>query len=280
MNDLLNDLDCIIKKIKPKTMKDLLNEYIEKYKNDFDDEIVDRAVKYIDDMVMFSTIPLKKKSKEDMDPDVLDGLRLDILRAYMDAVYSTMCIGLEKIRKNSLAKGYKKFRKEKDFCVAFNFGDNDFGADIEEAANMYADSYNYKLGCIDHYTDKEFEQIKDKSLYVKDINAMEGLDFIKNILKTGFRASYVKDNCTRQIDVEVINPDNLFEHAKKLTEYLNFDDDTRWYIGTVDDVQDKIMEEFKSHVSNPETTNISNIWLNGECLFMAVIDGEMKVWIR
>ena len=32
MNDLLNNLDCILKKIKPKTMKDLLNEYIEKYK--------------------------------------------------------------------------------------------------------------------------------------------------------------------------------------------------------------------------------------------------------
>lgn len=257
-------------------MKTILENYISEYQKEFDDDVVNAAVKYINNTGMFSDIPFTSKDKD----DIKDAVRVDTFRAFMAGVSRTLYIGEDKVRKNSEEKRYKKFRKEKDFCVAFYFGDNDFGSDIEEAAKMYAKSYNYVLGCIDNYTDEEFEQIKDKSLYVKDIDKLEDTKIIKSILKTGFCSSYMKDYCTHIINIEKLDHDAIFSHANELIDYLNFEKDRHWFIGTIDDVSDKIMDKFKSHVDNPEITNISNIWLNGECLFMAVIDGEMKVWVR
>lgn len=259
---------------------DILDSYINTYRDECADNVVDSAVNYIHNAVSFTKTTTKIFNRGDS-TDIDDYINTDMLTAYMTGVRYAVENNIDDIKTKNKEKQYHSYRKNKDFCVAFYFGDNDFGYAVREAAEMYAKHYNYILNCINNYTDEEFSTIEHKSSYVADLTILETLKYIRHILKTGYVSSHMKsvaENCGCYISESY--PDDIYNDAKSDIEYLGFDDDKKWFIGTLDSVQDQILDRFKSCVVNPETTDISNIWINGECLFIAVIDGDMKVWLR
>ena len=90
---------------------------------------------------------------------------------------------------------YSEYRKNKDFCVFFYFGDNDFGEYIRKGAELWVNRYNGRLFYIDLYKDESTWK-PENSLYVKDIVELEKLETIQKVISYGVVASAIKNNAS------------------------------------------------------------------------------------
>lgn len=172
-----------------------------------------------------------------------------------------------------------EYRKNKDFCVFFNFGDNDFGGYIENGAKIYADKYNGILKDIDLYKgNKDWNE--RKSLYVKDLAEMEQIATIQKIIACGVMSSIIEDRGKHTLNSKAGIKD-FIEDAYYDMDYLNITDESRYRIGTYEEVEKWVVENNLNNQDKPkEELNLKNIWINGEALVMAVINGKMEAWIR
>ena len=74
---------------------------------------------------------------------------------------------------------------------------------------------------------------------------------------------------------------NFIEDAYYDMEYLNITDESKYRIGTYEEVEKWVVENNLNNQDKPkEELNLKNIWINGEALVMAVINGKMEAWIR
>ena len=172
-----------------------------------------------------------------------------------------------------------EYRKSKDFCVFFDFGDNDFGNHIEKGAQIYADKYNGILGNIDLYKDNK-DWNESQSLYVKDLTEMEQIATIQKVIACGVMSSIIKDRGKQILNTKAGIKD-FAEDAYCDIDYLRITDESRYRIGTYEEVEKWVVENNLKNQDKPkEELNLKNIWINGEALVMAVINGKMEVWIR
>ena len=172
-----------------------------------------------------------------------------------------------------------EYRKNKGFCVFFDFGDNDFGNYIEKGAQIYADKYNSILGNIDLYKgNKDWNE--SKSLYVKDLTEMEQISTIQQIIACGVMSSIIEDRGKHILNSKAGVKD-FAEDAYHDMDYLGITDESKYRIGTYEEVEKWVVENNLKNQDKPkEELNLKNIWINGEALVMAVINGKMEVWIR
>ena len=179
----------------------------------------------------------------------------------------------------SLDDAMSEYRKSKDFCVFFDFGDNDFGNHIEKGAQIYADKYNGILGNIDLYKgNKDWNE--SKSLYVKDLTEMEQIATIQKIIACGVMSSIIEDRGKHILNSKAGIKD-FAEDAYHDMDYLGITDESKYRIGTYEEVEKWVVENNLKNQDKPkEELNLKNIWINGETLVMAVINGKMEVWIR
>ena len=172
-----------------------------------------------------------------------------------------------------------EYCKNKDFCVFFNFGDNDFGDYIENGAQIYADKYNGILRNIDLYKDnKDWDE--NKSLYVKDLAEMEQIATIQKIIACGVMSSIIEDRGKHTLNSKAGIKD-FIEDAYYDMDYLNITDESKYRIGAYKEVEKWVVENNLNNKDKPkEELNLKNIWINGEALVIAVINGKMEAWIR
>ena len=179
----------------------------------------------------------------------------------------------------SLDDTMSEYRKSKDFCAFFDFGDNDFGNYIEKGAQIYADKYNSILGNIDLYKgNKDWNE--RKSLYVKDLAEMEQIATIQKIIACGVMSSIIEDRGKHILNSKAGVKD-FAEDAYHDMDYLGITDESKYRIGTYEEIAKWVVENNLKNQDKPkEELNLKNIWINGETLVMAVINGKMEVWIR
>lgn len=172
-----------------------------------------------------------------------------------------------------------EYRKNKDFCVFFNFRDNDFGAHIEKGAQIYANKYNSILENIDLYKgNKDWNE--SQSLYVKNLTEMEQIATIQKIIACGVMSFTIEDRGRCSLSGKAGIKD-FVEDAYCNMDYLRITDESRYRIGTYEEVEKWVVENNLNNQDKPkEELNLKNIWINGEALVMAVINGKMEVWIR
>lgn len=172
-----------------------------------------------------------------------------------------------------------EYRKNKDFCVFFNFRDNDFGAHIEKGAQIYANKYNSILENIDLYKgNKDWNE--SQSLYIKDLTEMEQIATIQKIIACGVMSFTIEDRGKYSLNGKAGIKD-FVEDAYCDVDYLRITDESRYRIGTYEEVEKWVVENNLNSQDKPkEKLNLKNIWINGEALVMAVINGKMEVWIR
>ena len=179
----------------------------------------------------------------------------------------------------NLDDAMSEYRKSKDFCVFFDFGDNDFGNHIEKGAQIYADKYNGILGNIDLYKDSK-DWNEGKSLYVKDLTEMEQIATIQKIIACGVMSSIIEDRGKHILNSKA-GIEDFAEDAYYDMDYLGITDESKYRIGTYEEVEKWVVENNLNNQDKPkEELNLKNIWINGEALVMAVINGKMEVWIR
>ena len=172
-----------------------------------------------------------------------------------------------------------EYRKNKDFCVFFNFRDNDFGAHIEKGAQIYANKYNGILENIDLYKgNKDWNE--SQSLYIKDLTEMEQIATIQKIIACGVMSFTIEDRGRCSLSGKAGIKD-FVEDAYCNMDYLRITDESRYRIGTYEAVEKWVVESNLKNQDKPkEELSLKNIWINGEALVMAVINGKMEVWIR
>ena len=128
-----------------------------------------------------------------------------------------------------------EYRKNKDFCVFFDFGDNDFGNYIEKGAQIYADKYNSILGNIDLYKgNKDWNE--SKSLYVKDLTEMEQISTIQKIIACGVMSSIIEDRGKHILNSKAGVKD-FAEDAYHDMDYLGITDESKYPIRTYEKFQ-------------------------------------------
>ena len=172
-----------------------------------------------------------------------------------------------------------EYRKNKDFCVFFNFRDNDFGAHIEKGAQIYADKYNGILRNIDLCKDSKGWS-ESQSLYVKNLTEMEQIATIQKIIAYGVMSFTIEDRGKYSLNGKAGIKD-FVEDAYCDVDYLRITDESRYRIGTYEEVEKWVVENNLNNQDKPkEKLNLKNIWINGEALVMAVINGKMEVWIQ
>ena len=179
----------------------------------------------------------------------------------------------------SLDDTMSEYRKNKDFCAFFDFGDNDFADHVEKGAQIYADKYNGILGNIDLYKgNKDWNE--SKSLYVKDLTEMEQISTIQKIIACGVMSSIIEDRGKHILNSKAGIKD-FAEDAYYDMDYLGITDESKYRIGAYEEVEKWVVENNLKNQDKPkEELNLKNIWINGEALVMAVINGKMEVWIR
>lgn len=267
----------------------------ESYYSLYNRELVDKAFEYLQDSsnndavklgLMADVAVMATESKECNGTErakiigekLLDYCRSTFIFAFLHGATEGINMDI-KDTFPSLEDTMSEYRKNKDFCVFFEFGDNDFGDHIEKGAQLYADKYNSLLGNIDLYrNDKNWNA--GKSLYVKDLTEMEQIATIQKVIACGVMSSIIESRGEDILHSRAGIKD-FAEDAYYDMDYLSITDESRYRIGTYEEVEKWVVENNLNNQDKPkEKLNLKNIWINGEALVMAVINGKMEVWIR
>lgn len=192
--------------------------------------------------------------------------------------------------------------KNKDFCVLFDFGDNDFGGYMAEAAENFCNHYNMILDNINCYSKIEIEtanKFKEEgkpytasmtASYIKDLEQIENQSNIIELMKSLFMSSYLKDCLDMLRCNSNASNNNYLKETKDTIDYLRFDpviidEDSgkvNWKVGTWNEVCEYGLEMYKYMQDDDvvEMRDFTKYWLNGEVLVLRVVDGRMVYMVK
>ena len=259
------------------------------YYSMYSKKLVDRAFDYLKDSGSLhdakigAMLALEEKICKDMSYEErgahFNSLNLSTyMFAYLHGAIENIDLTEEEMRSEWEAT-LSDYRKNKDFCVFYFFGDNDFGEYVRKGAEIIANVYNSKLSSIDSYKDNP-EWKPENSLYVKDINEIEKLENIQRTLACGIISSAMENigEYALLCADNVPNSKEVTERAYGYIDYLNVNDESHYKVGTYKEVEDWVRNN--EEYSWKEGASLKEMWFNGEALIIAVEDGEMKYWIK
>ena len=161
--------------------------------------------------------------------------------------------------------------KNIDFAFVFTFTDNDFGGFFEECAKLYEKKINDCFYRFNTYTPLENGGLMVES-YFDEIKELQKKTFLQVFFKTTFLGAYLKHKFDYISSFSEINYEKSLERAKDIAEnYMPFNDDKYWFIGTCDEVDAYLKEKYTSTFKD-ETL----IWNNGETLVVKVKNGNVE----
>ena len=177
----------------------------------------------------------------------------------------------------------------KDFAFIFDYGDNDFGIPIEQAAKEYCKEYNNLLRRIELYSsisDGDGDLIVES--YKKDLEFMEDPNTVRQLMKAAFIGAYMTNAIDRCWFCSN-KPFNAMERLNKAqnlaNNYFNFETNTsytdrvNWKFGTWDEVSKFGLEEYKGQQGEDDLKkangDFTKYWLNGEVLIVRMVDGKL-----
>ena len=177
----------------------------------------------------------------------------------------------------------------KDFAFIFDYGDNDFGIPIEQAAKEYCKEYNNLLRQIEVYSsisDGDDDLMAES--YKKDLEFMEDPNTVRQLMKAAFIGAYMTNAIDRCWFCSN-KPFNAMERLNKAqnlaNNYFNFEtnasytDRVNWKFGTWDEVSKFGLEEYKGQQGEDDLKkangDFTKYWLNGEVLIVRMVDGKL-----
>lgn len=260
------------------------------YYSMYNKKLVDKAFDYLknssifDDAKIGTQLALEEIICKDMSPEErgahFNELNLSTyMFAYLHGAMENVGLTREDVEPETEGR-YSEYRKNKDFCVFFYFGDNDFGDHIINGAELWVNRYNEHLFYVDLYKDEPTWK-PENSLYVKDIVELEKLETIQKVISCGVVASAIEssaDYLLTSLGTELPSLKNVMDKAYGHIDYLHINDEESYKIGTYKEVEDWVFSDDKW--TWKEGDSLENMWLNGEALIIAMKDGEMKCWVR
>lgn len=270
-------------------MDSLIKEKEELY-TIYNKKLVDKAFEYLDDSgtldevktgLLFELVEklCKNKSVEEKGKEAINFLLSSYIFTYIHGATQNIGLTYDETYPDKDIR-YSDYRKNKDFCLFYFFGDNDFGNYVEKGAEMLADRYNSCLSSIDSYKDEPNFSV-DNSLYVKDINEYEKIENIQKTLSYGIVSAAIKSAGDYEllfVERGMADPKSIVDEAYGYIDYLKVNNDTQYKIGTYKEVEEMVKKD--KRFTWKEGDSLTDMWFNGEALIMTVIDGEMKYWIK
>ena len=261
------------------------------YYSMYNKKLVDKAFDYFKESGFFNEgrmgamLALEEKICKDMTPEERGAhfLKMNLttyMFAYLHGAIENIGLTEEETRPER-ENIYSEYRKNKDFCVFYFFGDNDFGEHVKKGAEMIVNNYNDKLFYIDQYKDCSDWKIEN-SLYVKDINEIEKLETIQKALAYGVISSDIESTSEYALTMPhkyaILDHKIVVENAYDKIDYLHINDNNYYKVGTYKEVEEWVFNHEKWHWKEGKT--LKETWFNGEALIIAMEDGEMKYWIK
>ena len=269
--------------------------------------IVDAAIAYADseisqrhlysyphDSVMLEMA--KAKAIEAGQQEVADFIEMqmefdtqDIFNVLTFAYVHGMSFGISNPNISKTPEPVTDYVLSKDFAFMFDYGDNDFGIPIEQAAKEYCKEYNNLLRQIDVYSsisDGDGDLMVES--YKKDLEFMEDPNTVRQLMKAAFIGAYMT-NAIDRCWVCSNKPFNAMERLNKAqnlaNNYFNFEtnasytDRVNWKFGTWDEVSKFGLEEYKGQQGEDDLKkangDFTKYWLNGEVLIVRMVDGKL-----
>lgn len=272
--------------------------------------IVDAAIAYADseisqrhlyphDSVMLEMA--KTKAIEAGQQEVADFIEMqmeldtqDIFNVLTFAYVHGMSFGISNPNIGKTPEPVTDYVLSKDFAFIFDYGDNDFGVPIEQAAKEYCKEYNNLLIQIELYSsisDGDGDMMVES--YKKDLEFMEDPNTVRQLMKAAFIGAYM----TGSIDRCWIAGNKSFNAMERLNKaqdlannYFNFEtnaihydvdntDRVNWKFGTWDEVSKFGLEEYKNQQGEDDLKeangDFTKYWLNGEVLIVRMVDGKL-----
>ena len=203
----------------------------------YDAELVDYAMDSTRDFYQKGTFEadlklsqiVEESGKETVADGMYDRVQRQLVYAFLHG--AAFAVQNELTSTAPSVENFSEFHKAVDFAVLFDFGDNDFGFDIETGAKAFCDEFNSKLRQIDMYDDHEWS----RNNYINEFNELIKPENIKEIMKCGFMASLMRRSA-EVICGRMPNANEALESLKSHLDYIRWDDDrTKW---------EKVGEEF------------------------------------
>lgn len=273
--------------------------------------IVDAAIAYADseisqrhlysyphDSVMLEMA--KAKAIEAGQQEVADFIEMqmefdtqDIFNVLTFAYVHGMSFGISNPNIGKTPEPVTDYVLSKDFAFIFDYGDNDFGIPIEQAAKEYCKEYNNLLRQIELYSsisDGDGDMMVES--YKKDLEFMEDPNTVRQLMKAAFIGAYMT-NAIDRCWVCSNKPFNAMERLNKAqnlaNNYFNFEtnakygvdntDRVNWKFGTWDEVSKFGLEKYKGQQGEDDLKkangDFTKYWLNGEVLIVRMVDGKL-----
>ena len=273
--------------------------------------IVDAAIAYADseisqrhlysyphDSVMLEMA--KAKAIEAGQQEVADFIEMqmefdtqDIFNVLTFAYVHGMSFGISNPNIGKTPEPVTDYVLSKDFAFIFDYGDNDFGIPIEQAAKEYCKEYNNLLRQIELYSsisDGDGDLMVES--YKKDLEFMEDPNTVRQLMKAAFIGAYMT-NAIDRCWICSNKPFNAIERLNKAqylaNNYFNFEtnakydvdntDRVNWKFGTWDEVSKFGLEKYKGQQGEDglkkANGDFTKYWLNGEVLIVRMVDGKL-----
>ena len=273
--------------------------------------IVDAAIAYADseisqrhlysyphDSVMLEMA--KAKAIEAGQQEVADFIEMqmefdtqDIFNVLTFAYVHGMSFGISNPNIGKTPEPVTDYVLSKDFAFIFDYGDNDFGIPIEQAAKEYCKEYNNLLRQIELYSSISdgADDLMVES-YKKDLEFMEDPNTVRQLMKAAFIGAYMT-NAIDRCWICSNKPFNAMERLNKAqnlaNNYFNFETNAKygvdntarvnWKFGTWDEVSKFGLEKYKGQQGEDDLKkangDFTKYWLNGEVLIVRMVDGKL-----
>lgn len=167
---------------------------------------------------------------------------------------------------------------DKSFMIIYDFSDNDFGGYIEDAIKTWVDTWNSVVFNIKRYRDSDsLHMIKYE---LEKLEKLEDITNISKLLANGVVASIINRN-NEYIDTKCFKDiDTCMKNARGYVDYLNILDTSEYHKGSIEEITNFILTEYKDMQSENEGYDLEHTWLNGEVLIIKVENGYASAWVQ
>ena len=162
--------------------------------------------------------------------------------------------------------------KDLNYLFAFNFHDNDFGSYFEEGAENFCSDLNNLFNDLSDSNKNECEYSINS--LTDEINDFISLD---NLIKYIARGVYAYSLNDKDINIPI---EDIFKECKHTIESFSVEKKEAYLFGDIKTVSEKVIKDNIKYQMEPIPTELRDLWLNGEYLFVKIENGFANAWVQ
>ena len=186
---------------------------------------------------------------------------------------------------------FSEYRKNYNFAILFNFGDNDFTHSIECGAELFCNEFNRIFEQIDMYAS---DSKSSCDYYIDKLNNLTKIETIKEVMKCGFFSEEIYNGGKYICSIPEF--ESTQKDAKQSLDYIQWNGEVnlwekigndyvitetlpRFIVGTYEEILNTIKKCGAPH-KNPDPDDEFPVWCNSEVIVLYMKDGYLTYTIR